>query len=87
VTTAGKRRRSHHAAHEVRLGEARRQEVLARGLVTQGAIAIRSVESIRGVRQQCAHLGIAGDRSLRRSSHVRRGTRCTKEQKRTKQCS
>src|SRR5258708_38262816 len=45
-------------AHEVRLGEAGGEKVLARRLVVQGAIAIALVEPLCGVAQQLAHLGI-----------------------------
>ena len=58
---AGERRWRQDAPHEVRLGQAGRQEILARGFVAQGAVAIRGIEAVRGIREQRAHLHVAGN--------------------------
>ena len=52
TASAANVRRRQHAPHEVRLRQARRQEVLARGLVGERAVAIVPVEALRRIAEQ-----------------------------------
>src|SRR5438874_1895753 len=59
----GERARSERATHEVRLRQARREEILARGLVGERAVAVAQVKALRCTPQQRAHLIVPGHAS------------------------